>query len=242
MGCGIGLCHRGRRVRRRARRRRGRRAVRPPAISLGLIALGGLCRGALDRPRPLAGAARRWRSALLLWAAPTAPDLLIAENGRLFGVHDRRRPRAERRQRQRLRRRELARGRRRLAGQAEARGARRVSSSVAHRIETEAPGIGLVRYVGIRDPATGPADCADAAVLIAPHWSAAPPGPCLFVGADRLRPEGALAVRPTPKGLASMERCRATGNGHGRAIRPLGPRFPSARQPRATIAALAVTN
>ena len=57
-----------------------------------------------------------------------------------------------------------------------------------------------MRYVGFRDPATGPEDCAGAAVLIAPQWSAAPPGPCLFIGVERLRLEGAMALRPGPEG------------------------------------------
>ena len=54
------------------------------------------------------------------------------------------------------------------------------------------------------------ADCAAAAVLIAPNWERAPEGRCLFVGRERLRRDGALAIRITGRGLA-VEAARASG-------------------------------
>ncbi len=171
-----------------------------PGISLGLIALGALGvvlwtgRGRWAGLAPMAlGAA--------IWAGAERPPLLISENGRLFGF---------RTEAGRALSSEGGDGYAAeswleddgdVAGQAAAHrrgGFRRARA----RVEAEAPGFGLVRYVGFRDPATGPADCADAAVLIAPQWSAAPPGPCLFIGVERLRLEGAMALRPGAEGVA----------------------------------------
>ena len=57
----------------------------PPA-SLGLIALGGAARRALDRPRPLGRARADRRSASRSGRGTTGPTLLIADTGRLFGI------------------------------------------------------------------------------------------------------------------------------------------------------------
>jgi hypothetical protein len=58
-----------------------------------------------------------------------------------------------------------------------------------------------VLYVGSSDPGGAEADCAASTVLIAPNWREAPAGRCLFVGAERLRRDGALAIDISAKGL-----------------------------------------
>jgi competence protein ComEC len=170
----------------------------PPA-SLGLIACGGLVvvlwigRG---RWAGLAPAAL----GLVLWAGAERPDILIADNGRLFGI----RTEAGR---------VLSTGKGNgyaaeswlendgdLATQAAAY-ARGKLERRRHRIETDVPGLGKLLYVGASDAAGSAADCAAAAILIAPNWRDSPEGRCLFVGRDRLRREGALAIRITSGGL-----------------------------------------
>lgn len=170
-----------------------------PGASLGLLALGGLVlalwigRGRWVGLAPMA-------LGLMLWAGADRPPLLVSADGRLFGFL-------------------TGQGRALSSATSDAYTAQSwleddgdpVSQAEAHarggvraaraRAEAEAPGFGVVRYVGFTDPATGPADCAGAAILIAPRWWSAPPGPCLFIGAERLRTEGALALRPGPDGL-----------------------------------------
>ena len=72
------------------------------------------------------------------------------------------------------------------------------------------PGLGRLVYVGSRDAAAAEAECAAAAVLIAPNWERAPEGRCLFVGRERLARDGALAIRITGRGLV-VEAARASG-------------------------------
>ncbi len=163
----------------------------PPA-SLGLLTIGGLMlvlwigRGRWLGLAPLALGA-------FVWAQAERPDLLIADTGRLFGIET-------------GRGRILSSGRGNgfaaeswlrndgdLASQAEAY-ARGGLVRRKNRIAADVPGLGPVLYVGASDPATAAADCAAAAVLIAPNWPRGPAGPCVFVGRDRLRREGALAI------------------------------------------------
>ena len=75
------------------------------------------------------------------------------------------------------------------------------SSAGRHRIEAEVPGLGRLVYVGSREVPSPRRTCAGAAILIAPNWEVAPAGPCLFVGAERLRRDGALAIDLGPDGL-----------------------------------------
>ena len=170
----------------------------PPA-SLGLLSVGGLLivlwagRGRWAGLGPIA-------AGIALWAMADRPDVLIAENGRLFGI-------------------ETPAGRilsaaegngfaaaswleddGDLAGQAAAY-ARGGLERRRHRIEAEIPGLGRLVYVGSREAGTAEAECAAAAVLIAPNWEDVPAGPCLFVGRERLRRGGALAVRVGERGL-----------------------------------------
>lgn len=168
-----------------------------PTASLVLIALGGLFvilwRGrsrALGILPALAGAA--------LWAVADRPDILIAENGRLFGVRteagrvlnsgrgngfaagiwlDNDGDRAGQ---------EVAFVRAARAGMERSRGLARI----------DVAGLGPFLYRGSAAPdAEGAAACREVAVLLAPRWRQAPPGRCLFIGADMLRREGALAIR-----------------------------------------------
>ena len=171
-----------------------------PGASLGLMTLGGLV-VALWRGRGRWAGLAPAALGALLWAAHDRPDLLIAESGRLFGFVT-----------------EAGRVLSSASGngfaaaswleddgdvatQAEAH-ARGGLARVRHRIAAEAPGLGPILYVGTKDAATAAADCAASAVLIAPNWSVEPEGACLFVGASRLRSDGALAIEVTAEGLA----------------------------------------
>ncbi len=164
-----------------------------PPVTLALLCAGGLFivlwqgRGRWAGLLPILLAA-------VLWTGRERPEMLVADTGRFFGI--------------------LTEEGRILssasgngfaaaswlsadgdrAGQAAAH-ARGGLKRVRHRIEAEAPGIGRVLYVGSQDGATADADCAAAAILIAPNWTRPPEGGCLFVGAERLAREGALAIR-----------------------------------------------
>jgi competence protein ComEC len=96
-----------------------------------------------------------------------------------------------------------------LASQGEAHARGRLARR-RHRIEAGVPGLGRLVYVGSRDAAAAEAECAAAAVLIAPNWEGAPEGRCLFVGRERLARDGALAIRITGGGLA-VEGARSRG-------------------------------
>lgn len=178
----------------------------PPA-SLALLLLGGLVfvlwigRG-------------RWAGlglagiGVALWAAHARPDLVIADDGRLFGFR-------------------TAAGRvlsgtgngfaaeawlrddGDLASPEEAYARGRLPR-VKHRIRADVPGVGTVLYVGASQAELGL--CETAAVLIAPNWAEAPSGRCLFVGKERLRRDGALAIRLTPAGL-HVEGARSASRG-----------------------------
>jgi competence protein ComEC len=170
----------------------------PPA-TLALIGLGGLF-------IVLWAGRGRWAGlapivlGLLLWTGDTRPDLLVADTGRLFGYRT-----------------EAGRilssdrgngfaadswlgndGDRASQAEAHARGG---LQRRRHRIEAEAPGFGPVVYVGSKDETGAEADCAAAAVLIAPNWTRPPQGRCLFIGPERLAREGALAIWLEPEGL-----------------------------------------
>jgi competence protein ComEC len=163
----------------------------PPA-ALALLVLGGLVlalwigRGRWAGLAPMA-------LGIALWAGHDRPDMLIADSGRLFGFEteagrvlssDRGNGYAAE---------SWLRDDGDLATQAEAH-ARGGLERRRHRIAAEVPGLGAVLYVGSSETADAEADCAAAAVLIAPNWWETPDGRCLFVGADRLRREGALAI------------------------------------------------
>jgi competence protein ComEC len=170
----------------------------PPA-ALGLVALGGIVvalwlgRGRWAGLAPMA-------LGLALWTGHERPDILIADNGRLFGIRT-----------------EAGRalssgsgngyaaaswleddGDRASQAEAHARGGlvRR-----RHRIETEVPGFGALVYLGSSTVDAPAAECDAAAILIAPNWEEAPAGRCLFVGAARLHRDGALAIDIGPDGL-----------------------------------------
>ncbi|TPE53568.1 ComEC/Rec2 family competence protein [Amaricoccus solimangrovi] len=185
----------------------------PPA-TLALLGLGGvfvaLWRGPgrwLGLLPALAGVA--------LWTAEPRPDLLIAGNGRLFGVMT---PGG--------RTISVAKGnaftaeswlRRDGDGARQAEAAARGEVRIARgRIEAEAPGIGRILYLG--SPPPGRPECDGAAVLIAPRWTAPPEGGCLFVGRDLLAREGAVAI---DFGEGSP---RLLGARSAAAVRPWSPR------------------
>ncbi len=171
----------------------------PPAV-LGLLAIGGVII-VLWRGRG------RWAGlapvilAVVLWASEDRPELLIADSGRLFGL-------------QTVEGRILSSrsgngfaaaawldsdGDRASQEEAHARGG---LARLRHRIEAETPDFGRVLYVGSQNSDDPEADCAGAAVLIAPNWSRPPEGSCLFIGAERLARNGAMAIRRTADGLS----------------------------------------
>jgi competence protein ComEC len=181
----------------------------PPA-ALGLIVFGGIVvvlwigRGRWAGLAPMA-------LGLALWAGHERPDILIADNGRLFGI---------RTEAGRALSSESGNGYAAAswleddgdrASQAEAH-ARGGLERRRHRIETEVPGLGRLIYVGSREVPSSEAECEAAAILIAPNWEVVPAGPCLFVGADRLQRDGALAIDFGPAGL-DVRGARAVNRG-----------------------------
>jgi competence protein ComEC len=178
-------------------------AVRPvpagPGASLVLIALGGIVLVLVIGRARLAGLAPM-AAGLMLWAAADRPDILITEDGRLFGIRT-----------EAGRVLNSARGNAFAAemwlgndgdGAGQAAAFERAAMIRARgRAEIEVEGLGRFIYRGSQRPdARAAADCAAAAILLAPSWSTAPEGGCLFIGSDRLRREGALAIRLDPAG------------------------------------------
>ena len=112
----------------------------------------------------------------LLWAGHERPDILIADSGRLFGI---------RTEAGRVLSSDKGNGFAAeswlqddgdLATQAEAmRAARWCGGATGSRPRCR--GSGRCVYVGARDTASAAADCAAAAILIAPNWEAGPRGP-----------------------------------------------------------------
>ena len=185
-----------------------------PGWSLALIALGGLVLALWIGRGRWAGLAPIGLG-LALWAGSDRPALLVAPEGRLFGF--------------------LTPEGRALSSSGgdsyaaaswleddgdtagrEAAAARAAVRGKRGRVEADVPGFGIVRYVGFRDPASGPKDCAEADILIAPDWREAPPGDCFFIGAEILAREGALALAPGEgapmlEGALSRDRGRPWG-------------------------------
>jgi len=168
-----------------------------PTASLVLIALGGLF-VILWRGRSRAVGVVPMLAAVALWAAADRPDILVTEDGRLFGIRTEAGrvlnssrgnsfaasnwlgndgDRADQ---------EAAFARAAVAGMERGRG----------RAQIQVTGLGAFLYRGSPAPdAESGAACREVAVLLAPRWRQAPPGRCLFIGADMLRREGALAIR-----------------------------------------------
>jgi competence protein ComEC len=178
----------------------------PPA-SLALIAAGGIVL-ALWIGRGRALGAVPILAGLLLWAQVDRPDVLVTEDGRLVGVM-------------------TAEGRALTTGRGngfaashwlgnDGDGAPQAAAAERGpilrsrgRAEIQLAGLGPVVYRGSQAPdAADQAECADAAILVAPNWSEAPEGACLFIGAALLREEGAVAIRLGPAGL-EIEGARA---------------------------------
>lgn len=162
----------------------------PPA-ALVLLCLGGLFVVLWRGPGRWLGLAPMALAAVL-WAGATRPGVLIAENGRLFGVMTGAgRALSTDRGEGFVAANWLARdGDRATQAEAAARGdMRRARAS----IEAEVPGLGPILYAGSSDPAGAEAACARVAILIAPKWPR-PAGRCLFIDAATLRREGVMAI------------------------------------------------
>lgn len=190
-------------------------AVRPiPAAggaSLVLIVLGGLFwilwlgRGrALGLAPILLG--------LALWSQVDRPDILITEDGRLFGI---RTPQG------RVLNSEKGNG---FAAaqwmQNDGDGADQAAAFARAEMERsrgraamEVMGLGRFVYIGSKEPSEAARrECLSAAILLAPNWHERPPGRCLFIGANRLRSDGALALR-IAAGRLEIEGARSRNRG-----------------------------
>lgn len=178
-----------------------------PTAALALIAVGGLIVILWIGPGRALGLAPM-AAGILVWAAADRPEILIAEDGRLFGVRT-----------EAGRVLNSARGNSfaasiwlggdgDLAGQEAAFERSGMERRRGHaRIEVE--GLGGFVYRGSRAPGDEASDlCRDAAILLAPSWRVAPPGRCLFIGADTLRTQGAIAIR-LAGGQAAMTGARS---------------------------------
>lgn len=166
-----------------------------PPVSLALLATGGIVFALWIGRGRWAGLAFA-ALGVLLWAGHGRPDMVIADDGRLFGFRT-----ADGRVLSGTGNGFAAESWLRedgdLASPEEAY-ARGMLKRVKHRIRADVPGLGTVLYVGASKTEAGL--CETAAVLIAPNWAEVPRGRCLFVGRDRLRRDGALAIRAAPGG------------------------------------------
>ncbi len=172
-------------------------ATRPvpdgPMASLVLIAVGGLFvilwigrARALGIVPILAGIA--------LWSVAERPDILISENGRLFGV------------RTQAGRAVSSQGGNSFAaeswlendgdGAGQAAAFERVGMTLRRGYaEMAIAEFGPIIYRGSKAPdAASARDCVSARILVAPRWRESPRGRCLFIGSDLLRREGAMAI------------------------------------------------
>lgn len=197
----------------------------PPA-TLALLGLGGIFvvlwhgRGRWLGLLPVA-------AGLALWAAEPRPGLLIAGNGRLFGIMTPEGRALSVDKGNAFTAESWLRRDGDPASQAEA-AARGVFHRARARIEAEAPGLGRIRYIGSEAPEAGA--CAGAAILIAPKWTAPPSGGCVFIGAAMLAREGGFAVEADGPGAP-----RLVGARSATPRRPWSPRAepPTRSYPRA---------
>lgn len=139
---------------------------------------------------------------LLLWMQVDRPEILISEDGRLFGVMSKegRVLNSE--------------GGNSFAAEiwlgSDGDGAEQATAFARSgmmlsrgRAEMDVAGLGKFIYRGTKAPGEEARTlCRSSAILLAPNWRQPPPeGDCLFIGADLLRREGALAIRLSPEGL-----------------------------------------
>jgi competence protein ComEC len=184
-----------------------------PIVSLALITLGGLF-AMLWRGRGRALGLLPAAAGLVVWAAADRPDILITEDGRLFGIRT-----------ETGRVLNTARGNSFAAGiwlgndgdtaDQEAAFARAAVAGMERRrgvARMQVAGLGGFLYRGSPEPdAQTGSVCDEVAILLAPRWRAGPDGRCLFIGADLLRREGALAIR-IADGQPIVEGARSSRN------------------------------
>lgn len=170
-----------------------------PGISLGLLAVGGFMlvlwvgRGRWFGLAPMA-------VAVVFWAAADRPDVLISDNGRLFGVRTETGRALSSDRGNGYAAESWLQNDGDTASQAQASG-RGGFTHGRYRFAAELPGVGPILYVGATATDSAAADCAGAAILVAPKWTAEPPGRCIFIGRDELRREGSLAIHLESAGL-----------------------------------------
>jgi competence protein ComEC len=183
-----------------------------PTVSLALISAGALFivlwigRGRAFGLLPMA-------AGFLLWSAADRPDVLIAENGRLFGVStpDGRVVNSEK-------------GNSFAAsiwlgndGDAAPQAVAFARAAMERRRGFAAMDLperaGRLVYLGSKAPPADAGDICDGArILLAPDWRERPQGRCFFIGADTLRREGALAIR-IGQGSLEMKGARSANRG-----------------------------
>jgi competence protein ComEC len=164
-----------------------------PDASLALIALGGLF---------VVLWMGRWRLAGLLpvvagfalWAAADRPAVLVSEDGRLFGIRTVAGRVVNTEKGNSFAARNWLDDDGDLAAQAAAH-SRPGMESRRGWARAVVPGLGPMVYFGTKAPEADDMNACDgAAILLAPRWRDAPEGDCLFIGADMLRDQGALAI------------------------------------------------
>lgn len=191
-----------------------------PSLALVLIALGALFVILWIGRLRYAGVLPVF-AGLFLWMSAERPDILVSENGRLFGVETGagRVVNSEKgnsfaasiwlrndgdgaSQREAFRR----------PGMERTRG----------RAFISVPGLGGFRYVGSKNPGEEfQTACKTDAILLAPDWKSEPDGDCVFIGRNLLRREGAIAIsiiegRPVLDGAKSRNSSRPWTRDHYR--------------------------
>lgn len=192
-----------------------------PMASLALICLGGLFWALwIGRARSLA--VLPVCAGLLLWAQADRPDILVAENGRLFGIRTEA-GRVVSSERGNSFAAESWLGSDGDAASQREAFARRGMERRRGYAEMEVPGAGKLVYLGsARPPEDGRRVCDDALILLAPRWTSPPGGDCLFIGSDLLRREGSLAITlgesgPRLRGARSVSSGRPWSGGYSSA-------------------------
>jgi competence protein ComEC len=165
-----------------------------PPVSLALIGLGGLFM-VLWLGRPRFFGVVPMLLGVFIWAQQDRPDILISENGRLFGVRTAQGLVVNSETGNGFSAESWLENDGDLAEQATAF-ARPGMERSKGRAVMEVAGLGRFVYYGSKKAGDlADAACDEAAIMLAPSLRDAPGGRCLFIGAERLGHDGALAIR-----------------------------------------------
>lgn len=139
----------------------------------------------------------------LLWFQVDRPEVLISENGRLFGVMTAEGRVLNSQSGNSFSADAWLRGDGDGASQSEAflRDGMERGRGWA---EVNVKGMGPMVYLGSKTPGSDADEiCRDAAILLAPGWDTSPTGRCDFIGKKRLRQDGAIAIRVNETGYTT---------------------------------------